>query len=52
MTGALALPIAAGPRRAEVEAALEGADVFFASLLFDFDQVGGSGGAGVKSMDM
>ena len=29
----------AGPRRAEVEAALEGADVFFGSLLFDFDQV-------------
>lgn len=29
---------AAGPRRAEVEAALQGADVFFSSLLFDFDQ--------------
>ncbi|KAL4458671.1 hypothetical protein ABPG75_013536 [Micractinium tetrahymenae] len=28
-----------GPRRSEVEAALAGADVFFASLLFDFDQV-------------
>ncbi|EFN54112.1 hypothetical protein CHLNCDRAFT_25038 [Chlorella variabilis] len=27
-----------GPRRAEVEAALQGADVFFSSLLFDFDQ--------------
>jgi hypothetical protein len=26
-------------KRAEVEAALNGADVFFASLLFDFDQV-------------
>ena len=32
-------PPPAGPRRAEVEAALEGADVFFGSLLFDFDQV-------------
>ena len=31
---------AAGRRRGEVEAALEGADVFFGSLLFDFDQVG------------
>ncbi len=29
----------AGPRRAEVEAALANADVFFGSLLFDFDQV-------------
>lgn len=29
-----------GPRRAEVEAALQGADVFFGSLLFDYDQVG------------
>ncbi|PSC71131.1 protoporphyrin IX magnesium chelatase [Micractinium conductrix] len=28
-----------GRRRGEVEAALEGADVFFGSLLFDFDQV-------------
>lgn len=28
-----------GPRRAEVEAALASADVFFGSLLFDFDQV-------------
>lgn len=35
--GAAPLPHA-GPRRAEVEAALAGADVFFASLLFDFDQ--------------
>jgi hypothetical protein len=29
----------AGPRREEVEAALQGADVFFSSLIFDFDQV-------------
>lgn len=29
----------AGPRRQEVEAALAGADVFFGSLLFDYDQV-------------
>ncbi|GAB4822001.1 hypothetical protein N2152v2_009047 [Parachlorella kessleri] len=28
-----------GPRQAEIEAALRGADVFFGSLLFDFDQV-------------
>jgi magnesium chelatase subunit H len=27
------------PRRLEVEAALENADIFFGSLLFDFDQV-------------
>ena len=27
-----------GPKRAQIEAALEGADVFFGSLLFDFDQ--------------
>lgn len=26
-------------KRAEVEAALQGADVFFGSLLFDYDQV-------------
>ena len=32
-------PRAPGPRRAEVEAALSGADVFFGSLLFDYDQV-------------
>ena len=31
-------PPCAEPRRAEVEAALRGADVFFGSLLFDFDQ--------------
>ncbi|KAK9860391.1 hypothetical protein WJX84_004358 [Apatococcus fuscideae] len=28
-----------GPKRAQIEAALDGADVFFGSLLFDFDQV-------------
>ena len=28
-----------GPRRGELEAALEGADAFFGSLLFDYDQV-------------
>ncbi len=28
-----------GPKRKDVEAALAGADVFFGSLLFDFDQV-------------
>ncbi|KAL4859226.1 Acyl-coenzyme A oxidase [Chlorella vulgaris] len=28
-----------GPRREEVDAALQGADVFFSSLIFDFDQV-------------
>jgi len=27
------------PKRAQIEAALAGADVFFGSLLFDFDQV-------------
>jgi magnesium chelatase subunit H len=27
------------PKRAQIEAALAGADVFFASLLFDYDQV-------------
>ena len=40
-TAAAATAFAAGPRRGEVEAALSGADVFFGSLLFDFDQVGG-----------
>lgn len=37
-TPTLLLP-PAEPRRAEVEAALRGADVFFGSLLFDYDQV-------------
>ncbi len=27
------------PKRAQIEAALDGADVFFGSLLFDYDQV-------------